>query len=334
MDKHLSLRKIAVVSILTTSIFLTIGLGQVLAKEKIVFGDMSWDSVRVQNRIVDFIITHGLDYETDFIPGGTPIMVQSLINGDIDIDMESWTQNVQKLYDRGVAQGKIIDLGPSFPDSWQGWLVPTYIIEGDPQRGIEPSAPDLKSVDDLKDCWELFRDPEDPDKGRFYNAVAGWAVTEINEEKLAAYGLDEYYNGFVCGSGPALSGSMVAAYERGKPWVGYYWGPTWVLGQLDMTPLEEPAYDQQVWEDDYACAFPVVDVNILINHTLPERAPDVVEILKKYQTSMDKVNAMLAYMKNNEASYEQTAVWFSKNNTETWTKWVSPEVAAKVKAAL
>jgi glycine betaine/proline transport system substrate-binding protein len=225
------------------------------AKKTIIFADLSWDSVQIHNRIVAFIIKHGMGYESDFVPGGTPILVQALMKGDIDVDMESWTQNNQELFDKGIKEGTIIDLGPNFPDSWQGWLVPTYVIKGDPTRGIQPMAPDLKSVFDLPKYWKLFKDPEDPKKGRFYNAIAGWGVTKVNETKFKAYGLDKTYNQFIPGSDAALSGSMVAAFERGKPWFGYYWGPTWVLGKLDMMPLEEPPYDANVWTANKACAF-------------------------------------------------------------------------------
>jgi len=195
-------------------------------------------------------------------------------------------------------------------------------------------APDLKTVFDMKKYWELFKDPEDPSKGRFFSCIPGWLCAQINEDKVKAYGLDEYYNVFQPGSDAALSGSMVAAYQKGEPWFGYYWGPTWVLGMLDMTPLEEPAYDEAVWEKNHACEYPSVDVNILVNSEMLDKAPDIVEMLKKYEVSMAINNEFLAYMKEHEASDKETAVWFLKNYEDIWTKWVSDEVAGKVKSAL
>src|SRR5699024_2637077 len=106
------------------------------------------------------------------------------------------------------------------------------------ERGIEPMAPDLKSVDDLPDYWELFKDPEDPEKGRIYDGPAGWELERINEVKVKAYGLDEHYNRFLSGSGPALHTSMIRAYEAGEPWLGFEWVPNWVTGLYDLTKLE------------------------------------------------------------------------------------------------
>lgn len=47
--------------------------------QTIVFGDVSWDSVQVHNRIVAFIIENGLTgYKAEFMPGDTlPILKES-----------------------------------------------------------------------------------------------------------------------------------------------------------------------------------------------------------------------------------------------------------------
>jgi glycine betaine/proline transport system substrate-binding protein len=248
--------------------------------------------------------------------------------------MECWVENQQEAYDKAIAAGTVIDLGANFPDSWQGWLVPTYVIKGDPDRGIKPMAPDLKSVSDMPKYWELFKDPEDPDKGRFFTCVPGWECEKINEKKIKAYGLDKTYNIFAPGSDAALNGSMAAAYKKGQPWFGYYWAPTWVLGKFDMTPLAEPAYDPDKWGESYKCAYPAVRVNIVVNAELLKKAPEVVEFLKNYETTQAMANKFLAYMQDNNASTEDAAKWFLKNYASLWTTWVPAEVAQKVKGAL
>ncbi len=60
----------------------------------------------------------------------------------------------------------------------------------------------------------------------------------------------------------------------------------------------------------------------------------MVEFLKKYETTLDINNKFLAYMQDNKASTEDAAKWFLKEYESLWTQWVSPDVAAKVKAAL
>jgi len=293
-----------------------------------------WDSGQVHGYVAKFIMEKGLGHKVEMIPGDTNILMAGIRRGDVEVIMESWTENVQKAYDEGVAEGSILDLGSNFPDSWQGFLVPTYVIEGDAERGIEPMAPDLKTVRDMAKYWELFKDPEDPGKGRFYSCIPGWGCEKINRTKIEAYGLDKTYNIFLPGSDAALSASMVAAYEKGEPWFGYYWAPTWPLGKLDMTPLEEPPYDEETWEKNKGCAYPSVEVNILVHSSLPEKAPDVVEFLKKYETTQAMANKVLAHMYDEKASSEEGALWFLKSYEDVWTQWVPEETAAKVKAAL
>jgi len=304
------------------------------ASKKLVLADVGWDSVQVHNRIAGFILKHGYGYEVEYMPGETIPLFAGTARGDIDINMEVWIANQKEAYDKAIKAGQVVDLGSNFPDSWQGWLVPTYMIKGDPKRGIKPMTPDLKSIEDLPKYWKLFKDPEDPSKGIFYNSVPGWECTKINTKKLKAYGLDKYYNDFITGSDAALNGSMAAAYKKGKPWLGYYWAPTWVLGILDMTPIEEPPYDKKLWDTNYACAYPAVRVNIVVNASLQKRAPEIVEFLKKYETTQAMANKFLAYMRDKKANTQAAAIWFLKNYQELWSGWVPENVAKKVKTAL
>jgi glycine betaine/proline transport system substrate-binding protein len=318
-----------------SAFILFLSFGTALAQEKKVkIADHGWDSGQVHARVAKFIVENGLGYQVELVVGDTNILMAGIRQGDVEVIMESWTENIQKAYDEGVAEGSIIDLGSNFPDSWQGFLVPTYVIKGDPERGIKPLAPDLKSVSDMPKYAKLFQDPEEPSKGRFYSCIPGWGCEKINREKIKTYGLDKTYNIFVPGSDAALLSSMVAAYKKGQPWFGYYWAPTWPLGKYDMTPLEEPPFDKEVWEKNKGCAYPSVQVNILVHSSLPKKAPEVVEFLKKYETTQEMANKVLSYMQDNKAKADKGAIWFLKNYESVWAKWIPEDVAKKVKAAL
>ena len=304
------------------------------AKQTVVFGDLSWDSAQVNNRVAAFIAANGYGYSVEYVPGDTIILLQGLRRGDIDVNMEIWVENQQDAYDAAIDSGDVLDLGNNFGDNWQGWLVPRYMVEGDATRGLEATAPDLRSVADLVNYWELFEDPENPDKGRFINSIPGWECTDINSQKLVAYGLDQYYTDFVVGSDAALSGSMAAAYEKGEPWLGYYWAPTWVLGKFDMYALEEPAFDEDVWNSTRACAYPSNNVNVAVNAAFAADNPDLVTFLDNFNTKTEQHNAVLAYMQDNGATTEEAAIYFLREYEDVWTNWVPAEVAAAVKAAL
>ncbi|MBC8553736.1 MAG: ABC transporter substrate-binding protein, partial [Candidatus Brocadiales bacterium] len=184
--------------------------------ETIVFGDVSWDSVQVHNRIAAFIIEEGIGgYKADFMAGDTLPIINGIVQGDIDVDMESWHSNFPEVYAKGIESGDLVDLGKNMPDAPQGWWIPRYLVEGE-----DAVAPDLKGVADLPKYADLFRDPEDRSKGLIYGGVAGWSQMKVSEAIFEEFGLEETFNLGIAGSGAALAGNMVGAYMEGEAWVG------------------------------------------------------------------------------------------------------------------
>lgn len=303
-------------------------------KPTLVFADAGWDSIQFHNSVAQFIVEEGYGYKTDVVSGSTPITLLGLIQGDIDIYTEVWVDNVLEKYEEGLKNGDIKEVSLNFDDNAQGLYVPTYMIKGDPERGIEPLAPDLKSINDLPKYWELFKDQEVPTKGRIYGAPPGWAVDEILSAKVKTYGLDKNYNYFSPGSDTALSTSIASAFEKGEPWLGYYWEPTWIMGKYDMTLLTDAPYEDALWNDGYKCEFKPSKVTVAVNKEMETTAPEVVEFLSHYKTSSALTNAGLAYMQDNDATTDQAAEWFLKTHTDLWTSWVPSDIAEKVNAEL
>ena len=300
-------------------------------KETIVFAEPDWESVAFHNKVAGLIIENGYGHPTDIEIGSTPITFTALREGRVNAYMEVWTDNLGDAYEEAIANGEVIEVSVNFGDSAQGLYVPTYVIEGDPERGIEPIAPDLKTIQDLPEYWEVFEDREDPNKGRIYGAIPGWEADEILQTKITNQGLDETYNYFSPGSDAALSTSIVSAYEAGEPWVGYYWEPTWLVGKYDMTLLGDIPYDEEKWLDGYGTEIPPVDVTVAVHKDLPKTAPDVVAFLENYETSSIITSEALAYMDENDASIEETAIWFLKEYDELWTSWVPEDIAQTIK---
>lgn len=302
--------------------------------ETIVFADAGWDSINVHNYIAQTIIEEGFGYDTDVTKGSTAATIQGLRNGDINVYMEVWTANIQELYDEALDSGDIVEVSINFDDNHQGLYVPTYVIEGDPERGIEPMAPDLRTVEDLKNYPDVFEDPEDPSRGRILNGPTGWEVEGAISMKFETYGLDETMNNFIPGSDAALVADLVRAYEAGEAWVGYYWEPTWVTAKYDLTLLEEPAFDQEIWDETAGTMFPPNDVAIAVHEDFPDQAEDVYAFLENYETSSALTEDALNYMEETDASVEEAAIWWMKEHEDLWTSWVDEDIAEKVKESI
>jgi len=320
-------------------------------KEVIKFSDQQWQTHWINNAIAMFIVEHGYECPAETVVITTPVMYQVLPEGDVDVNLELWRMNAMEWYNEVTSEGTVIDLGPIFEKSVQGWYVPRYVIEGDPERGIEPMAPDLKSVFDLPQYKEVFQDPENPDKGLLISCITGWKCAIVNRAKLYAYGLEDDYNILEPGTSPALDAAIAGAYKKGDPILAYYWEPTWLMGKYDMYLLEEPEYTDACWDaltkvtegtiepeeapKEAGCSYERLAIHKGIHHELADRAPEVVEFLKKMVVGTDPLNKTAAYMEGNEAEAEEAALWFFQNYPDRWRSWIAEDdVLARVEAAL
>lgn len=304
----------------------------------VVFAGLDWDSNAFHNAVARFIVEKGYGCKTEEIPGSTIPLLNGMVRGDIDVTMEMWADNIPEAWGAAVQGGKAVELGVNFPDAVQGWFVPRYLVEGP-----NAPAPGLKSVADLPKYKDLFRDPEEPSKGRFYNGIAGWGAELVSSKKLKAYDLEKDFTNFRPGTGAALASAIASAYKRQRPILYYYWGPTWVMGMYDGVMLEEPPYDQAVWDEmaasdnpKRAVAFPMMKVLVAANADFAKKAPKIVAFLSKYRTDNAMVSKALVTMR--EAGGQDAAAvaarTFLENRKDVWTPWVPADVAKRVEAAL
>ena len=308
----------------------------------VMFAELDWDSNRLHTALARYIIEMGYGCETDAIPGSTIPLLTGLARGDIDVMMEIWKDNVTAAWNKAEAAGKVVSLGINFADAIQGWWVPRYLVDGDKARGIAAAAPGLRHVRDLARYKQLVRDPEEPAKGRFYNCILGWNCEVVNTNKLKAYGLDRHFTNFRTGTGAALAAAIASNYARGKPFVAYYWGPTWVLGKFDLVMLDEPPYDKAVFEalasgadTSRATAYPLVEVVVGVNARFRDKARGLAGFLTRYQMTSALISAALVYMNDHEgATVEDAALDFLRTRPEVWKAWVPPSIVARVQATL
>ncbi len=327
-------RAVSILLLITIILTTIVGCSKEAKTDRVIsFADAGWDSVRFHNAVAATIIEELWGYSWTEITGSTPVTYQGLLSGEIDVHMEIWSANIAS-YEEDKAEGRFQELSTNFNDNYQGIYVPRYVIEGDPERGIEPLAPDLKYVWDLKDYPHIFKDDENPGMGRIYGAIPGWEVDQILYNKYLHYGLDENFIYFRPGSDASLAAAITAAYERGEPIAAYYWEPTWLLGMYDMVLLQDEPYNPDTYLEGET-EIPPVNVTIGVsNDFYQEGHEEVVEFLSNYQTSSALTSEALAYMQETGADYIDTAKWFLQEHSELIDQWLKPEDAEKIKASL
>lgn len=327
-------RAVSILLLITIILTTIVGCSKEAKTDRVIsFADAGWDSIRFHNAVAATIIEELWGYSWTEITGSTPVTHQGLLSGEIDVHMEIWSANIAS-YEEDKAEGRFQELSTNFNDNYQGIYVPRYVIEGDPERGIEPLAPDLKYVWDLKDYPHIFKDDENPGMGRIYGAIPGWEVDQILYNKYLHYGLDENFIYFRPGSDASLAAAITAAYERGEPIAAYYWEPTWLLGMYDMVLLQDEPYNPDTYLEGET-EIPPVNVTIGVsNDFYQEGHEEVVEFLSNYQTSSALTSEALAYMQETGADYIDTAKWFLQEHSEVIDQWLKPEDAEKIKASL
>lgn len=300
--------------------------------------DGQWDSLSVNNALAEFIIENGYGYPVEMRAVSSQVMQDLLREGEIDLALELWEQSRIGWYDEQIEKGSIVNLGVIYEAGPRFFIIPEWVAE----------RYNITTIYDMKDHWELFRDPEDPTKGVFYNCIIGWRCDEINEVKLEAYGLTRYYNLVSPASDDALEAALVRPQQRRQPVFGYYWAPTWLIEAYDWYILEEPPYTPQCWEEitgavqdeslrplDQACAYATLPVDKVAHQGLLAKAPDVVEMLEKMLVGLEPLNGTLAWAKQNDVqSWEEAAIYYLQNYEDQWETWVTPEAYERIKNAL
>ena len=298
-------------------------------KEPIVFSDLNWTSAQVQNRIAQYIVEEGYGYPTDVVFGATLPLLNGLRNGDTHVTMEIWLPNQLEAWTEAVDNGEVEPIGESLGKDWQSaFVIPTYLQE---------QYPDLDSIEDLKndEYKALFATAETGGKARLVSCVIGWACEEVNAQQIESYGLSDHVHILNPGDGAAANADLYGAYEKQEPWLGYQWGTNDPALLLDLVRLEEPAFSAECWASDKACAYEDATILIAMNTELKDRAPEVIDMLGKWGFNIDRFSEVAAWQnENSDASINDAALWWLKQNNSVWSSWVTSDAADAISEAL
>ena len=326
--------------ILTATLLLASFTSPIIASEcgQVKVADMNWNSATVVANIDKFVLTHGFGCEVDLVPGETTPTGTSMIEkGEPDIAPEMWSNAIKPVLDKGVRDGLLVYAGHSLSEGGEeGFWVPAYMVEKDPT---------LATIAGIKANSKLFTHPEDPEKSAFVSCPSGWNCSISSRNMFKA--LDLASVGFEVidpGSSSGLTGSIAKANERKEAWFGYYWAPTAVLGKYKMVKVDfGSGIDEQEFSnctskeecvDPKPTMYPASPVDTLVTAAFAKRAPEVVKYLNKRSFKNAEMSELLAWMEENQADGDYAMEHFFIENEAKWSKWLTPEVAKKVKKAL
>ena len=304
----------------------------------VTIAEMNWQSAEVLANIDRIILNEGYGCDAELVPGDTvPSFTSMNEKGEPDMAPELWLNSIREPLQKALDEGRLIKASPALADGGvEGWWIPKYVADANP---------DIKTIGDALEHPELFPAPEDSSKGAVYNCPSGWACEILTGNLFRAF--DGEGHGFVLvdtGSAAGLDGSIARAYEREEGWLGYYSAPTSILGKYEMVKLDEGVeHDAEEWANCTSqadCADPkpnawlISDTATVVTKNFADTASVAMDYVETREWGNDTVNALLAWMTDNQATGEEGAEYFLANYPEIWTEWVSLEAAEKVKASL
>jgi glycine betaine/proline transport system substrate-binding protein len=290
--------------------------------------EMNWASAAVVTNVAKFIMEQGYGCKVSVVPSDTVPAVTSLAeNGEPDIATELWV-NSTPVYQKLEKQGKVKTVANVLSDGGlENWWIPKYLAD---------KHPELKTIDGVLNNPQLVG-------GRFHNCPVGWGCRIVNDNLIKAFDLAG--NGievFNHGSGETLAASIAAAFEKKKPWFGYYWAPTAVLGKFEMVPVDMGPYDAEAHKCNATknCAtpgkspYPASPVITGVTTTFAKREPEIVELMSKISFTNKQMGKILDWKEANNASAEEAAVRFLTAYKKVWSTWLNDAAKAKLAGLL
>ena len=276
-----------------------------------------WGSAQIVTAVSKFLMEEGYGCEVTTVPLSTnPALVSVSETGEPDILTEIWT-NGAPAYKGLLESGAIIQVTEVLSDGGvEGFFVPNYLLE---------KHPELATIEGIAANPELVGN-------RFHNCPEGWTCLNVSTNLLKAGGLiDAGIDNFVHGSGETLAASIAAAHENKEPWFGFYWAPTSVLGKYPMTLVEMAPHDPEKHTCNITAdcatpsmsAFPRSVVVTVLSKEFMAKNSEISNLMTNLSFTNSQMGETLAWVEDNNASYDEGAVYFLTTYKDVWGSWLN-----------
>lgn len=295
------------------------------SKGLIRIAENDWTGQLVDINLAQIILEEHMGYDVELVFADYTGQWAGMAAGDLDVAMEIWPSYSIAAHKEWIVEKKKVEvIGDLGVIGNSGWFVPTYVIEGDSARGIEPMAPDLKSWKQLNKYAKLFSRPETGDKGFLLDAVPGWESQ--NEGRIANLGVN--YTNVYAGTEGALLAEVSSAYAKGEPLIFYWFSPHWLFAKHAMTEIELPEYSDACYgvdpdvEGTFACDWPPDVTYIVARVGFKDESPEVYQFFKNMNLTTAEQQKMILSIDVEEKSIEQAVRAWMAGNENVWRPWI------------
>lgn len=264
--------------------------------EDVVIGVPNWASARGTAHILQVAIEDYLGLSVELQTGTNPIIFEGMDSGSMHVHPEVWLPNQQNLHDKFVMDRGSVTFNPHAVLSDQKICATKDTVA---RTGIS-------AVVDLTNPEMAANFDTDGDgRGEIWIGAAGWASTNIEKIRAKSYGYDETMNLKELDETLALA-EVDNAIAQSRNIVFYCYTPHHMFSLYDLVVLDEPAYDETMWEihqptDDpdwlenstAPTAWDATYLHIFYARALESSHPEAADMLSKVNLTTEQVNAIV-----------------------------------------
>lgn len=282
-----------------------------------------WESSQILMAIIKQIIELGFECPVNVkIADSDADFIATLQQRETDIVPEVWLSNYSEELIELDREKILLILRNVYPGAEEGWYIPTYVQE---------DYPTLTKVIDLISHIQAFTLSPDSHKRLFISCPSKWKCATINYNLLAALNLHSEFHSVNPKSGIEQRELILEYFDKKKPFVFYYWGPTSLLGLLPATTkLEMPIFNYRGHacnsrlncEAPYPGGYPLSDASSGISYRFQQESPVISNFMSKVNITAHDMSSLLAWAEKGAHTPDEAAHHFLRTSSDIWNPWV------------
>jgi glycine betaine/proline transport system substrate-binding protein len=285
--------------------------------DPIKIGWMNFTGAQVSAKIVGTVL-ESMGYKVEYVPITEEAQWQAMEDEDLNLQAEQWLVTQRHNYEKQLAKGAIVELGPNGIVGQEGWFYPKY---------VEAKCSGLPKWEALKNCGELFATAETAPKGRVVDYPEEW--TPDSAKWIEALGLP--LEPVPAGGEGALVAEIKSAFARQEPVMVMFWQPHWALLEYDMGVVEFPTWEEACETDPkwganpekvFDCGPPIPRIVKFGSPEFPKKWPIAYEVAKRFKIDNTIQQGLMKAIEVDKVETDAAVKDWLDQNEAVWKPWV------------
>lgn len=276
---------------------------------------LDWPSAEIKAHILANIIEEYIHRSANLISSANDQAFREMSDSDgrIDIHPEIWVQNNPRLIRRYVRAFGTVKLSTNRVAGKQGLCY----------AGFDNAAAGPLTIKDLKNpAISRQFDMSGDGKGDIWVGDEGWASSEIERERLGAYGLNELYD-FREFDYQILSTLVQRNALTKRPSLFFCYYPDTIFTRADVTFIRSDSHDPEIWQqimngdqtslNRTGTSWPDTDIRLAYRQALANDLPELSNLLENFVIPNDELVELLSRLRDGATASALARQWVDAN---------------------